>query len=176
MLLQTFRRQINSFFLRKLVSYKFGESSHGLKPGDKAPTLNTATIPINVENFEGQIHRIYAQIGKTLFEELESNGIKTGGTCGGGQIEKMSRKAISLYSYGFQCGMCYCAVDEPWYTKMDIHPQETNKLVDIVEPHPSNTRFSCGIEVEGWMEEMTVRVLTKRSYAEQLRGPTHTGI
>ena len=168
MLSNSLKRILKRSSLHKITHKTFGESTHNLKPGDKAPTLATATIPINVETFEGQFHRIIAQIGKSLWEEMAKNGIKIGGSCGGGVQDHMREKPIQRYVHGNHCRLCYCAIDQPWFGKMEIHPYETRDLAAILETFPANARFSCNIEVEGWMEEMIVRVPTRKGWKNML--------
>ena len=80
----------------------------------------------------------------------------------------MRDKPVELYNFGNRCKTCYCTVDQPWYGKMSIHPQEIGHFMDIKETFPANVRFSCSIEIEGWMEEMIVRVPTRRTYGFQM--------
>ena len=149
--------------LHRISRATFAEAS-GFKPGDKAPTLSTATIPMNVETFEGQMQRIFVQVGSSLWSELQKNGINIGGFCGGGEYSSLREKRVDLAAYGPYCKSCYCAIDEPWYSNLpQTHDFEIEILSMIPESYPANTRFACSLEVEGWMEEMIIRVLTDRN-------------
>ena len=150
--------------LRSNLFRTFGGSSN-LTPGAKAPTLKTATIPINVETYEGQFFKIHATIGNNLWAELKNNSINIGGFCGGGEQDSLREKIVGAHIYGPYCAMCHCTVDQPWFDKLgEIHQFELEAMTEIYEAAPDNTRFACSIEVEKWMEEMIIRVPTFRSF------------
>ena len=157
-------RHSQSKKLHRTVKHFFAGPSHGFKPGSKAPTLATSTIPMNIETFEGQIQRILVKVGEPLWNELKKNGVNIGGFCGGGEQDSMRDSRVALYTYGNMCASCYCAIDEPWYSNLgEIHECELEALADINESYPANTRFACSLTVEGWMDEMVIRVLTNRN-------------
>ena len=146
--------------LRQQMLRNFAEASGFLK-GHKAPTIFSSSVAINIENVDGTFSRIFALVGQPLWNELGKNNINIGGDCGGGQQDSLRERPVENHPYGPACGLCYCVIDEPWYSKLgEINWNEVQALLQLAEDYPQNTRFACSLVVEKWMNEMVIRIPT----------------
>jgi hypothetical protein len=123
-------------------------------------TLNENTIWINYKNPAGYIERIPTFEGDNLYEVMKNYKTEIGGLCGGGSEYPLTDKPVQPNAdYPF-CMLCAIEVEDPWYSKMDIHRFEKNilDLNPLHLPFDVKKRFACCIKIEKWMNEMVVSI------------------
>ena len=138
---------------------RFG-SAHPKEIFDKAPKVAHKRVWINVEDCEGYYRRMPARIGDSLYSTLAKSSIVTEGGCDGGTMYNLRESPVEPNADEPYCEICYVEIEEPWFSKMMIHPFEQDKLnvQKLNVPMGYNTRMSCAIRVEQWMDELLVRV------------------
>ena len=115
-------------------------------------------IWINYRNPQGYFERLPATVGKSLMEVLQSHNTELGGSCGGGSIYSLRDKPVEPNATEPYCQQCTIEVEDPWYSKMEIHRLEKIPLTlnKFNQPFDDKKRFSCCVTVEKWMDEMVV--------------------
>ena len=115
---------------------------------------------INVEDVDGYYRRVPARIGDSLYMTLAHGNLVNQEGCNGGPIYNLRETPVEPNATQPYCSVCYVEVEEPWFSKMMIHPLEQKKL-DSEKPNVKmgyNARMSCAIKVEKWMDELLVRI------------------
>lgn len=121
-------------------------------------TTTENQIWINYRNPEGYLERIPAIEGQSLMDVLNTYKTEIGGNCKGGSIYSLRDKPVEPNATEPFCQKCTIEIDDPWYSKMEIHPLEKLPLDmnALYQPFGEKRRYSCCVTVEKWMNEMVV--------------------
>ena len=160
MLNNSIRKKLST--MHSVLKQHFAKGS-GYIAGQKAPKLDDSSVNINIEKPDGTMIRIKALVGGSLWHELIANNVPIGGHCGGGYYDTLRDKRIEKGTLGPWCGGCYCNIDEPWFSRLgEIHWTEFEKNALLGVKLPPNIRYACSLNVEKWMDEMTIRIYIEK--------------
>jgi len=100
------------------------------------------TIPICVKDRNGAGHEISGQVGFSLMEILNNHGLDVEAVCGG----------------ACSCATCHVYIEDEWLSRLpEVMPEEEGLLSDLEYKRPES-RLSCQIQIEEWMQRMRVTI------------------
>ena len=89
---------------------------------------------------DGKEHNVTVDEGVTVMEAGRDANLGIEGTCGG----------------CLSCATCHVIVDPNWYAKTGGPSEDEEDMLDLAWGLTNTSRLCCQIEVEDWMEGMTV--------------------
>lgn len=98
---------------------------------------------IHVKTMSGEDHDLQAESGRTLMEAIRDNGIEDllaicGGCC--------------------SCATCHVYVDIDNFKKLPDLSEEENDLLDSSDFRKNNSRLSCQIIVQEYLDGMNIEI------------------
>lgn len=102
----------------------------------------TETILIEAIDREGGRNFVPADVGETLMEALHKNAVDVEAVCGG----------------ACSCATCHVYVDADWFNRLPKCGEEESMLLDALVHTQPQSRLSCQLEVDEWMDGMLLRI------------------
>ena len=122
--------------------------------------VKDSIIWLNVINTDGEIRKVAAEEGESMLMALRRmNTPGLPALCGGGDPESPPYlKPFDYYSWGPMCNTCQVNIPMEWNSKIPKSNAEKEELEGTDHVLKSTSRLSCCIQMEKWMDGMTVEI------------------
>ena len=99
-------------------------------------------ITLLVTDRDGELHRLQADTGISIMENLQFQPYGVEAICGG----------------NCSCATCHVYIDQPWLAKLDAVGAEEDELLEGVVDRRANSRLSCQLPCCDDMDGMSLTV------------------
>lgn len=128
-------------------------------PG-KIPKVIDKIVWLNVEDSDGTKHVVPGIEGENLMFTLRKYSVPIPGTCDGADKGVPETEDPRDYlSAGPYCNTCQVIIEDPWHRYLKpMGGFEHDRIVRVDNPTTPNTRLSCVLLIEKWMNGMHIFV------------------